>query len=355
MLNPITHNRKNLLLYSFMWAAITAAHFFVIRDFSEMSDNFLLLESVIQMSFLYALGIGIWHVALADTNGVTYSAAHWIRIFISGIAIIILWQLMAGGAIWLVLEKDPEYINLFLLALPFRMMFGLLTFIILSITYHNLIVYKNFSEQKIQEERLKNSLAQQELSMLWSQINPHFLFNSLNSISALTLSDPDKAYEMTIMLSDFLRFSINTKEQQMHSIEEELQVCNRYLMIEKIRFGDRISISLHLPPDCASIMVPRLILQPLFENALKHGAYETSKPCAISAEITRNENNLFITLNNSIDPESLQAAKGKGLGIYNTKKRLELIYHQHDLVSTNKTDSNFSVSLHIPLTQKQYA
>lgn len=355
MLNPIIHNRKNLLLYSLIWAAITAAHFFVIREFSEMSDNFLLWESIIQMSFLYALGIGIWHISLADTNEFTYSAAHWIRIFISGIAIIVLWQIMVGGSIWFVLEKDPEYKNLFVTALPFRLMFGLLTFIILSITYHNIIAYKNFNEQKLREERLKNNLAQQELAMLWSQINPHFLFNSLNSISALTLSDPHKAYEMILLLSDFLRFSINTKEQQMHSIEEELQVCNRYLMIERIRFGNRISISQQLPSDCTSIPVPRLILQPLFENALKHGAYETSMPCAISTELSRNENNLFITLTNTIDPESVQNAKGKELGIYNIKKRLELIYHRHDLVTINKTENNFTVSLQIPITQKQHA
>lgn len=352
MLNPITHNRKNLLLYSLIWAAITAAHFFIIRAFSGMSDNFLVVESVVQMSFLYALGIGIWHISLADTNEVTYSAGHWIRIFISGIAIIILWQLIAGGAIWLTLEKDPNYKNLFLLALPIRLMFGLLTYIILSVTYHNLIVYKNFNEQKLREEKLKNNLAQQELSMLWSQINPHFLFNSLNSISALTLSDPDKAYQMTILLSDFLRFSINTKEQQMHTIEEELQACNRYLMIEKIRFGDRISFSQQMPSDCTSSLVPRLILQPLYENALKHGAYETSKPCIISTEISRNENNLFITLINTIDPQSIQVTKGKGLGISNIKKRLKLIYHRHDLLRINNTPDTFSVSLHIPLIQK---
>jgi LytS/YehU family sensor histidine kinase len=186
--------------------------------------------------------------------------------------------------------------------------------------------------------------------MLWSQINPHFLFNSLNSISALTMSDPDAAYDMTIKLSDFLRFSINTRDKQLHTLEEELEVCDRYMDIERTRFGNRIKYLKSVCENCGTVMVPRLIIQPLLENALKHGAYETSGECEIALKCKMNSNLLIINLENSYDPKAVQPKKGRGVGLENIKKRLQLLYPRDGILAIEKQEHLFTVTLQIPVS-----
>lgn len=353
MLNPITSNRNYLLFYTLAWVAIMVAHFFLISLAGMMPVRIRVLDSIVQISFLYALGIGIFHIIQATRIEKAYAVERWAGIFFSGILIVILWQLVAGGIIWLFAQKSDDYRELFLNALPYRLMFGFFSYIILTIIYHNIIVFRDINARKLSEEKLKSSIAEQELQMLWSQINPHFLFNSLNSISALTMADPEAAYDMTIKLSDFLRFSINTRDKQMHSLSEELEVCDRYMDIEKVRFGERIEFSTNVSDDCTMLQVPRLIVQPLLENALKHGAYETSKPCDINLRCEKNGSLLLLTIDNSYDQETVQPRKGRGVGLENIKKRLQLLYPKDGIISIEKTDTRFIVTMQIPITQSR--
>ena len=350
MLNPITNNRKNIILYSLVWVAIMAAHFFLIALAGDISIFIKILDSIVQISFLYALGIGIWHITAASKNEKAFAAERWAGIFLSGMMIVVVWQISSGGLVWLITEKSDIYRSLFMEVLPYRLMFGFFVFIILTIIYHNIIVFRDFSERKIKEEKLRSNIAEQELNMLWSQINPHFLFNSLNSISALTMSDPEAAYDMTIKLSDFLRFSINTRDKQLHTLEEELEVCDRYMDIERTRFGNRIKYTKSVCENCGTVMVPRLIIQPLLENALKHGAYETSKECEITLKCKINANLLIINLENSFDPTAVQPKKGRGVGLENIKKRLQLLYPRDGILATEKQQQLFLVTLQIPVS-----
>jgi len=350
MLNPITNNRKNILLYSLVWVVILAAHYFLFSLGNNLSHGIIIADSLIQISFLYALGIGIWHITVAQKTDNAFAPERWVGIFITGIVIVILWQIFAGGITWLISSKSEEYITAFKTALPYRLMFGLFTYLTLTIVYHNIIVFQEFTERKLREEKLRSSIAEQELNMLHSQINPHFLFNSLNSISALTMSDPFKAYDMTIKLSDFLRFSIKTRDKQIHSLKEELNVCNRYMDIEKVRFGEKIHYRQTLLPECEDAQVPRLIIQPLLENALKHGAYETTGSCDIEVLCSTLGSDLLIKVKNSYDAGAVQPKKGRGVGLSNIRKRLELMYDRHAGMQINKTDQLFEVNIHIPLS-----
>ncbi|MEQ8574197.1 MAG: histidine kinase, partial [Fulvivirga sp.] len=186
-----------------------------------------------------------------------------------------------------------------------------------------------------------------ELEMLKSQINPHFIFNSLNSVSALTLTNPDLAHEMVIKLSDFLRLSLGRSNKELHNVEEELKQMNLYLDIERIRFGDRLSLSQDINEICMKHSLPVMILQPLYENAIKYGVYGQLEKVEISTKCHCDEGTLFLSITNNYDSTSAPQ-KGKGIGLKNIRNRLELIYGPSDLVTIEKNKNIFTIHLQIP-------
>jgi LytS/YehU family sensor histidine kinase len=190
-------------------------------------------------------------------------------------------------------------------------------------------------------------LKESELEMLKSQINPHFIFNSLNSISSLTITAPDRARSMVIKLSDFLRYSLDKENHQLNSLEDELKNLLLYLDIEKVRFGDRLKVETDVPEEAMTCTLPNLILQPLFENAVKHGIYESLEQVTIKLNASLEGTILRITVSNEFDPNAV-SRKGKGIGLKNVTQRLNVIYGVPKLVFTEKSDQIFTVRLDIP-------
>lgn len=200
----------------------------------------------------------------------------------------------------------------------------------------------------LHKERL---LAQAELSNIQEQFKPHFLFNSLNSISALILFDPDKAREMIQALSDFLRISIRTEEKTFQSIADEFNYLNLYLTIEKIRFEDRLHITI---PDISSVKdkeLPAFILQPLLENAIKYGLYGSNEKVHIEIELLENPNHLTISISNSYDSDSVKGFTGRGYGLSAVLKKLSYLYGRTDIMKIEDSGSTFKVQLLIPIKQ----
>jgi LytS/YehU family sensor histidine kinase len=187
-----------------------------------------------------------------------------------------------------------------------------------------------------------------ELKSLKYQINPHFIFNSLNSISSLTLSNPQKAQEMTIKLSSFLRSTLSKNERQKSKLSEEINNAKLYLDIEKVRFDDKFNFIEELEPKCMELEVPSMILQPLFENAIKHGVYESLDKVTIKLKCGHEKDYFKIIVENTFDPESVPR-KGEGIGIKNIQNRLKLIYNQDNLVTTEKINNLFRVNIFIPV------
>ena len=161
-----------------------------------------------------------------------------------------------------------------------------------------------------------------ELRALKAQINPHFLFNSLNSITALTTSDPDRAREMCIRLSDFLRNTLGLGERESVAWHEELDLAQAYLDVEQVRFGSRLHVEVHVDQACADCLVPPLVLQPLIENAVKHGIATLVDGGTIRVESRVRDGRLEVSVENGFDPES-PAPRRHGLGLRNVRTRLE--------------------------------
>lgn len=203
-------------------------------------------------------------------------------------------------------------------------------------------------EESQQRETMMNELSKEaELTQLRQQLQPHFLFNSLNSINALVVSQPQKAREMVIQLSEFLRGTIRKDPQKWVSVSEELAYLRLYLDIEKVRFGHRLKINFEIEEGAESLQLPQLLIQPLLENAIKYGLYGVTEEVSINLSISKNQNYLMISISNPYDSE-VAPAKGTGFGLNSVERRLFLVFGRKDLLETKQMDSNFNVKLKIP-------
>jgi LytS/YehU family sensor histidine kinase len=183
--------------------------------------------------------------------------------------------------------------------------------------------------------------------MLRSQINPHFLFNSLNSISSLTITDPEKAREMVIKLSEFMRYALSKKDEQPVTLRSELENLRLYLEIEKVRFGDKLFTEENIEEKCLEIKMPVMILQPLYENAIKHGVYETTDCVKIRTRVSCNSGYLEIMISNNYD-QMPSSTKGTGTGLLNVARRLDLFFGNRASIRTTKENGIYTVSIFIP-------
>lgn len=186
-----------------------------------------------------------------------------------------------------------------------------------------------------------------ELKALKAQVNPHFLFNSLNSISALTSLDPKKAREMCILLAEFLRMTLGLGEKTTVPISEELSLLHHYLAIEKVRFGARLQMEENLQGLATSIQLPPLLLQPLVENAITHGIANLPEGGVVRLSGYSDSAHVFLAIENSFDPDSGPNRKG-GLGLKNVRNRLEARYGKDASMRVSSENGNFKVELSFP-------
>jgi LytS/YehU family sensor histidine kinase len=189
-------------------------------------------------------------------------------------------------------------------------------------------------------------LKEAELFKLRQQLQPHFLYNSLNSINALVMISPDKAQEMIGKLSDFLRGSVKREGEDIISVNEEIVYIESYLAIESVRFGDRLSVSFEKDYS-EKATIPPFLFQPILENAIKFGLYGKTGKVQISINIKEEDNTLMLTITNPYDI-SYMPPKGTGFGLKGVGRRLYLLYARTDLLETSNDGQNFTTILKIP-------
>ena len=213
------------------------------------------------------------------------------------------------------------------------------------------LLWYSQQEQKVSDARkaeAESLTRDAELFKLRQQLQPHFLFNSLNSISALTASQPEKARHMITQLSEFLRGTLKKEEHFWNTLEEELQHLQLYLDIEKVRFGHRLQTDVIYNNEAMPLKLPAMLLQPLVENAIKFGLYDTIGNVLITIHAAVENNYLKIVVQNPFDPETSQPLKGTGFGLSSIKRRLFLLFGRHDLLSTQHENEYFITTILIP-------
>ncbi len=247
-----------------------------------------------------------------------------------------------------IIKNNPAYAQMLQQSLLIRFC---LAFLITSCMAMISLIWYTQKEQRETDERKTDTekfLKDAELYKLRQQLQPHFLFNSLNSISALTGSQPEKARHMINQLSEFLRGTLKKDEKQLNTLQEEMQYLQLYLEIEKVRFGHRLQTSILYDDDSLNSMLPAMLLQPVVENAIKFGLYDTTGDVLIKINAKKTSAQLELVIENPFDAETAQPLKGTGFGLASIQRRLYLLFARNDLLKIGKTENHFITTIIIP-------
>jgi two-component system LytT family sensor kinase len=347
MKHPLTNNYRLLGYYALFWAVIGVINLVLQIFWYNVSPTESLLDTGTTYVLYPLLGSSIWY-------SIRYNSLEEV-----GIGRLVLFHFVAASilcGIWFSISYaifqpfiTPEK-HFLKDGLPSKILYGYGMYTIFLVFFYAVNYYQSLKEKIKKEGEYKALIREAELQALKSQINPHFLFNSLNSISSLTVSNPEKAQEMVINLSSFMRYSLMHNEKEMVSFSRELENIKLYMSIEKVRFGKKLNAEFEIDAHCMEAEIPNMILQPLFENAIKYGVYETTEQVTIKTTCECDGNVLKIKITNDYDSISLKR-KGEGIGLRNIRKRMEIIYNQPDLMNITDHKTSFEVQLIIP--QKQ--
>jgi len=347
MKHPLTNNYRLLGFYALFWAAISVITIILQVLWNNVPLVYSLLDSGTNYVLYPLLGSSIWY-------SIRYNSPEEVSI-----GRLIIFHLIAASilcAIWVYISYAiyQPFIrdnNTYLKdGLPSKIFLGYVMYAIYLVFFYAVNYYQSLKEKIKKESEYKALIREAELQALKSQINPHFLFNSLNSISSLTVSNPEKAQEMVINLSTFMRYSLMHNEKEMVSFSRELENIKLYLSIEKVRFGKKLNAEFEIDTHCMDAEIPNMILQPLYENAIKYGVYETTDQVTIKTTCNCEGNFLKIIIVNDYDSSTIKR-RGEGIGLRNIRKRMEIIYNSPDLMKVTDNKTNFEVQLIIP--QKQ--
>jgi two-component system, LytTR family, sensor histidine kinase AlgZ len=224
----------------------------------------------------------------------------------------------------------------------------ILVFLLVAAMHYVLIAYEQSNKTERQTFELKLLAQDAELRALRAQIEPHFLFNSLNSISALTTSDPTKARTMVILLAEFFRNSLDLGTKNRISLTEELSLIDKFLTIEQVRFGSRLQVQQDIEQKTLECRIPPLLLQPLIENAVRHGISQLLEGGTITLRTQLHNDRLNITVKNPFDPDYVPK-KGTGLGVKNVRSRIQTLYGNEGRIDIEKKDNIFTVEFSFPV------
>ncbi len=331
------------VIFIICWAVMIADNILVLHFFglpweaaiidSSICNTLLLLISLLVMNTLrYYLPRG----------------QQYINIFSICLFLTIAWLLLVKWLLKVSLGHYTGYADILHNSLSIR--FSIAFLLLGCVTMISMLWY-NQQEQKENEARKTDAekLAKEaELFKLRQQLQPHFLFNSLNSINALIGSRPEEARKMVQQLSDFLRGTLKKEETQWVTLQEELQYLQLYLDIEKVRFGNRLATEIRIEETAQSLKLPALLLQPVVENAIKFGLYDTTGDTVIKIHAGIEGNNLVIRVENPFDPETSSPKQGTGFGLNSVQRRLYLLFARTDLLVTDAKENNFITVIRIP-------
>ena len=344
MRHPFITYPKLGIVYALFWIGVALSNSVIQWHWNDISFVIALIFNVVFYFSFAVIGTSIWfiiqYIPFEENSPVRFLSAH----AISATIINAIWLYISSVVVKILGLPVEEYVRN---SIPYWIFGGYLIYIVFVISYLAITYYMNFKDKVRKEGELRSLVKEAELHALKSQINPHFLFNSLNSISSLTMSDPTRAQEMVINLSSLMRYSLKHDQNEKVAFKEELQNSKHYLEIEKVRFGSKLNAVFDINEDCLRAKIPNMLLQPLYENAIKYGVYEATQPVDVLTKCFRKGEFLVITIQNNFDPNVI-SKKGEGIGLRNIRDRLKIIYENPGLIKIDNTNGNFTVTLSIP-------
>jgi hypothetical protein len=350
MKHPVLSNRVRLIVWWLVWLFLALGQSLLFYYAYGSFTNIGILDSVLSLLIYSGIALSLWYPFSFFNTGEKKITTLISNLVASGAITITLWVVITRFIVLLILPEPNNYPAYWEATFPYRIGTGVFIYGIIILSYYLFISLSNLSEKNAKEARLESLVKETELKMLRSQINPHFLFNSLNSISSLTVTDPEKARTMVVKLSEFMRYSLSGKDEQPVSLRSELENLRLYLDIEKVRFGDKLTTEENIGDDCFEVKIPVMLLQPLYENAVKHGVYESTKSVRIYTLAVITNGYLEITISNNYDQDQLPVkGRGTGTGLQNVSRRLELYYGKKGSFKTTMENGIYTVRIYIPV------
>jgi len=352
-MHPIVSRPRQLALYVVVWIPLTGLLVYLFRAAGLASQEAGMLLWL--LAPIYALlCLLAWYpcqaTPLHNSGVVRIVVTHAMAAALISGAWMLLAMLYVSGLLFLEpFQGLSHYAGLY------RLIFGtgLLIYLLWVASYYVMQTMESTrkAEQRATEARV---LARDsELRALKAQINPHFIFNSLHSISALTSIDPAKAREMCISLADFLRTTLGMGEKTLIALNEELELIHRYLAVEKVRFGVRLSMEEIIDERALGCIIPPLLLQPLVENAIVHGVAHLPEGGWIRLNAHAGDL-LTITVENNFDPE-YKSKRRSGIGLANVRERLETRYGKDASFLATADGDCFRVAISLPVERSAAA
>jgi sensor histidine kinase YesM len=347
-MHPILARTERLTLYLGGWliVSILLGTVGVLQGLTWMGALVFLVPITIVYGFI---SLSAWYVC----GGTPLTAPNGMRALASSsLAALVASGLWTGLAhLWInVLSSFPAFAPaeaLYRRQTPLLFASGVLLYLLAVAIHYLLLAFENARESERRQLQLEVLARDAELRALRAQIDPHFLYNSLNSINALTGSDPAGARRMCVLLGDFLRNTLKVGARERIPLADELVLTDGFLNIEQVRFGSRLQVERVIDPTATQCLVPPLLLQPLVENAITHGIAKTLEGGVIRLDVARNNGRLSIAIQNPRDSDDVSPGTG-GVGLENVRRRLETMFGNGARMDTHADASQFRVELSMP-------
>jgi LytS/YehU family sensor histidine kinase len=344
-LHPLFRSRTALFSYVAAWLVLAAIFGFMLSLASGLTAGESTTVTIPSLLVLIVLALSPWYTCralpLRSTPPVKIVAAHILAAMCASTAVVLVARITVSlCSVWL-----PGLEQHFRAAVPVTAIMVLLIYLLSVALHYTLLAVESSKQAEVLSREA-------ELKALKAQVNPHFLFNSLNSISALTTSDPSAAREMCIRLSDFLRSSLRLGERTSIPFSEELALTKTYLEVEQIRFGNRLRVRHDLDPACDDCEVPPLLVQPLIENAIKHGVATLIDGGEIAIRGRKVQNKVCVVIENPFDPDA-PVARRNGFGLLSVRNRLRARFGNSGRLETEVNNNQYRVVLTLPCVARQ--
>lgn len=334
---------KFRFIFAICWLLWSCFHMRVLLWYG-FSLELAVLDSVVSNLLL----IGVCILVSNMLNYYLPVKQRYIYVFMLCFVFSLIWFFTSRGVLMLLTNNAADFENFFSQSVPVRFSIG---FLIIGCMALMSVLWYILQDQQENEKRrgeAEHLAKEAELYKLRQQLQPHFLFNSLNSINALIGLKPKEARTMIQQLSDFLRGTLKKEDNTWVSLEDELQHLQLYLEIEKVRFGHRLSATIENEEKGKYQQLPAMLLQPIVENAIKFGLYDTLDTICISLHATTENEVLVITVKNPFDPSTTLPSQGTGFGLKSVQRRLYLLFARNDLLQTETNGNLFITTVKIP-------
>jgi len=338
------HKTTRIALHIFFWFCAWFFFFFYYKRYSEVNSYTLIasfINLIVAIATVYTFNYYLIPKILLKNKRITFIALAFVAIVMFFYIELLLTLFLVVKQLYAGYSLFPEMVDVVMLF--FNMFF--VVFVAIGIKF-----YKRWSETNYREQKVLKEKVEVEMQMLRTQINPHFLFNTLNSIYVLAMKNSDQTANTVMKLSDMLDYILYKIDSPRIPVTTEIQIIENYIELEKIRFTNRVDLDFNTDIKSKGIEIPPMLIIPFIENAFKHGVAKSVDKSWIKVSLRENEHWMNITISNSKGQNSTKGKNG-GIGLKNVKKRLDILYLDNYNLDITETFNSYEVFLSIPINQ----